>query len=94
MKLIDMKASHAWLVALLLAGAGCADEQAPAQRISGKVTTSGAVAVRAVRGDVVVTASPVRTDGSFTIVLPAASERYRLEVLTTSGVRHVYSQDS
>jgi len=91
-KPINRKAGRAWLVALLLAGAGCTDDAAPTQVISGKVTTNGAVAVRAVRGDVVVTASQIRTDGSFTLVLPAAGERYRLEVLTTSGVRHVFSR--
>jgi len=44
--------------------------------------------VRAVTGDTVITAATVRTDGSFTLSLPVG-ERYRLEVLTTSGVRHV-----
>jgi hypothetical protein len=83
-------ASRAFLLALVL-GAGCSstpDEQV----LTGKVTTSGAIAVRAVSGSHVVTATQVRSDGSFTLTLPADGVRYRLEVLTTSGVRHVYSK--
>ncbi|MBA3459823.1 MAG: hypothetical protein H0T46_07670 [Deltaproteobacteria bacterium] len=39
------------------------------------------------------TAAQVRSDGSFTLALPA-HKRYRLEVLTTSGVRHVLGHQS
>jgi hypothetical protein len=61
--------------------------------LTGRVTTSGALAVRAVTDDSTVTAAQVRSDGSFTLALPAGA-RYRLEVLTTSGVRHVLSHQS
>ncbi|MFN0248514.1 MAG: hypothetical protein ACKV2T_16600 [Kofleriaceae bacterium] len=75
----------------LVLGTGCSsspDEQV----LTGKVSTSGALAVRAVSGSQVVTATQVRSDGSFTLTLPADGVRYRLEVLTTSGVRHVFSK--
>lgn len=82
-------ASRAMLLALVL-GAGCTSD--PSQQVlTGRVTTSGAIAVRAVSGSQVVTATQVRSDGSFTLALPADGVRYRLEVLTTSGVRHVFS---
>ena len=75
-------------LALLLAVAalGCTDSKS--QVVTGRVTTGGAVAVRAVSGDSVITAGRVRTDGSFTLVLPAG-HRYRLEVLTATQVHHV-----
>lgn len=82
-------ASRAFLLALVL-GAGCTSEP-PTQVLTGKVNTSGALAVRAVSGTTVVTAAQVRSDGSFTLTLPADGVRYRLEVLTTSGVRHVFA---
>lgn len=77
------------LVAVVLA-AGCSGSEPSTQVLTGKVGTSGAIAVRAVIGDSVVTASQVRSDGTFTLALPKG-EHYRLEVLTTSGVRHVFS---
>ncbi len=82
-------ASRAFLLALVL-GAGCTSDPST-QVLTGKVNTSGAIAVRAVTGTTVITATQVRSDGSFTLTLPADGVRYRLEVLTTSGVRHVYS---
>lgn len=85
-------ASRALLLALVL-GAGCTSEPST-QVLTGRVQTSGAIAVRAVSGTTVVTATQVRSDGSFTLTLPADGVRYRLEVLTTSGVRHVYSTGS
>lgn len=84
-------ASRAFLLALVL-GAGCTSGSSPDQVLTGRVTTSGAIAVRAVSGTNVVTAAQVRSDGSFSLALPANGVRYRIEVLTTSGVRHVFSQ--
>jgi hypothetical protein len=49
------------------------------------VSSTSAVAVRAVSGDAVITAGRVHSDGSFTLSLPAG-KAYRLEVLTASGV--------
>lgn len=77
-----------WLVAVCaMAGFGCS-ETSSTQVLTGRLATSGALAVRAVSGNRTVTAAQVRSDGSFTLALPAG-ENYRLEVLTTSGVRHV-----
>ncbi len=86
-------ASRAFLLALVL-GAGCTGGSSPEQVLTGRVNTSGAIAVRAVSGTTVVTATQVRSDGSFTLALPADGVRYRLEVLTTSGVRHVFANAS
>ncbi len=83
--------SRAFLLTLVL-GAGCTGGSSPEQVLTGRVTTSGALAVRAVSGTTVVTATQVRSDGSFTLTLPADGVRYRLEVLTTSGVRHVFTR--
>jgi hypothetical protein len=59
------------------------------QVLTGRVDTSkGALAIRAVSADDVVTATPVRTDGSFTLTLPAGTT-YRLEVLTRDGVKNI-----
>lgn len=81
---------RAWLLALCaVAGVGCT-EGSSTQVLTGRITTSGALAVRAVSADSTVTATQVRSNGSFTLALPAG-QRYRLEVLTTSGVRHVLS---
>lgn len=75
------------LAVIAAAGAGCTD--APSEQVlTGRVGTTGAIAVRAVTTDSVVTAAQVRSDGTFTLALPTG-KRYRLEVLTTSGVRHV-----
>lgn len=79
------------LFALILAGAGCSTDPDPqSQILTGRVTTSGAIAVRAVSDGSVVTAAQIRSDGTFTLSLPPGASRYRLEVLTTSGVRHVF----
>jgi hypothetical protein len=78
----------AWLAAACaVVGSGCT-EPTKTQVLTGKVTTRDAIAVRAIDGDTVVTAARVRTDGSFTLQLPAG-HRYRLEVLTASGVHNV-----
>jgi len=79
----------AWLlvVGAAVAEFGCTDNT-KTQVVTGRVATQGAIAVRAVSGDTVVTAARVRTDGSFTLQLPAG-RHYRLEVLTTTGVHHV-----
>ncbi|MEO7094189.1 MAG: hypothetical protein ABI175_13120 [Polyangiales bacterium] len=83
----------AWLVAFCaVAGIGCSDGSG-SQVLTGRITTSGALAVRAVAADSTITAAQVRSDGSFTLELPAG-QRYRLEVLTTSGVRHMFSQQT
>jgi len=68
--------------------AGCANP-ASTQVISGRIAASdSATAVRALDGDTVVTAAQVRSDGSFALALPRGS-RYRLEVLTAGGVKHL-----
>ena len=82
---------RAWLVALWGAafGFGCNDAGSRSQVLTGRIdTTMGVVAIRAVSGDDVVTAAEVQRDGRFQIALPAGA-RYRLEVLTPSGVRQV-----
>ena len=69
----------------LVACAGGTDTQV----LTGRVDTSkGALAIRAVSADDVVTATPVRTDGSFRLTLPAGTT-YRLEVLTRHGVKNI-----
>src|ERR1044071_6332530 len=80
-----VRPTRAWLLLGLCAAAiGCSGEPAT-QVVTGHVALDeGAVAVRAVSGTSVVTAAEVRTDGSFTLVLPAG-ESYRLEGLTRSG---------
>jgi hypothetical protein len=81
----------AWLfAACAIAGFGCSDT-AETQVLTGRVTTDNAVAVRAIDGDTIITAGRVRSDGSFTLQLPAG-HRYRLEVLTTDGVHNVVAK--
>src|SRR5882724_7085732 len=73
-----------WLLAACAAaGFGCTGGTST-QVLTGKVTSSSAVAVRAVSGSDVVTASRVRSDGSFTLSLPAGKQ-YSLEVMTSAG---------
>jgi hypothetical protein len=74
--------------ALALALAAACSNTPQTQVLTGKVTTSGALAVRAISDGTVVTAARVRSDGSFTLSLPAGT-RYQLEVLTATGVQHV-----
>jgi len=83
---------RAWLAALWGAafGFGCTGEGSSSQVLTGRIDTTGVVAIRAVSGDDVVTAARVDSDGSFRIALPAGA-RYRLEVLTSSGVKQVLS---
>jgi hypothetical protein len=71
--------------------AACSGEPST-QVLTGRVDThKGAVAIRAISDGVVITAAQVRTDGSFTLVLPAGA-RYRLEVLTRAGVKNVVAR--
>ncbi len=56
------------------------------QVVTGTVSTSDAIAVRAITAGVVVTAAQVHSDGTFTLALPADAS-YRLELLTATGVR-------
>src|SRR5262245_61181325 len=70
-----------------IAGFGCTDGT-KTQVLTGRVTTKNAVAVRAIDGDTIVTAGRVRSDGTFTLSLPAG-HRYRLEVLSAGGVHNV-----
>lgn len=84
---------RAWLAALWGAafglGFGCHDDGgSSSQVLTGRIDTTGVVAIRAVSGTDVVTAAQVGSDGSFRIALPVGA-RYRLEVLTASGVRQV-----
>ena len=81
------RVNRAWL-AVLCAAVGCTAAEPETQVLTGRVDgRQGAVAIRAVVGGEVATAAQVRSDGSFTLALPAG-ERYRLEVLTKSGVKH------
>lgn len=91
----NVNAGKAWLLAVCaVAGIGCTEHgSSGGQVLTGRIRTSGALAVRAVSADSTVTAAQVRSDGSFTLALPA-HKRYRLEVLTTSGVRHVLGHQS
>ena len=86
----ELARRRVWLLAALCAtAAGCSESgSSGSQVLTGRIRTSGALAVRAVTGDAVLTAATVRSDGTFTLALPAG-KTYRLEVLTTSGVRHV-----
>jgi hypothetical protein len=69
--------------------AACSGGSSSTQVLTGRVDTSkGALAIRAIADDDVVTATPVRSDGSFTLSLPAGSH-YRLEVLTQAGVKNI-----
>jgi hypothetical protein len=81
---------QSWLLAACAAvgfGVGCTDGS-PTQVLTGKLSAnSGAVAVRAVSGDHVVTAGRVHSDGSFTLSIPAGKS-YRLEVLSSDGRAH------
>ena len=80
-----------WLLAACMAvGIGCS-ATSTTQVVTGKISTSGAIAVRAVTDDSVVTAGRVHSDGSFSLALPAG-HRYRLELLTTSGVRPILAR--
>ena len=74
------------LVLVLCVLAACSGDPAD-QVLTGRIASEGALAVRAVNGDKIVAAAPVRSDGSFTLVIPTGN--YRLEVLTRSGVKHV-----
>jgi hypothetical protein len=87
------RALTAWLfAACAVAGFGCSDE-AKTQVLTGRVSTQGAIAVRAVDGTTIITAARVRSDGTFTLSLPAG-HRYRLEVLTSDGVHNVVATKS
>lgn len=86
-------ALKAWLVAAFaVAGFGCT-EGSKTQVLTGRVSAQGAIAVRAIDGTTVITAGRVRSDGTFTLQLPAG-HRYRLEVLTASGVHNVVATHS
>jgi hypothetical protein len=61
--------------------------------LTGRIDTTGVVAIRAVSGDDVVTAAQVSSDGSFRIALPSGA-KYRLEVLTSSGVKQMIKHHS
>src|SRR5262245_22110444 len=76
-----------WLVAAAIAGYGCTQGD-KTQVLTGRLTTHDAVAVRAIDGTTIVTAARVRSDGTFTLLLPKG-HRYRLEVLTQSGVHNL-----
>ena len=82
-------AFSAWLfAACAIAAAGCTSDP-KTQLLTGKLSsTQHAIAVRAVDGTTVITAARVRSDGSFTLQLPAG-HHYRLEVLTASGVHNI-----
>jgi hypothetical protein len=82
-----MKCATWLLAAWAVAGFGCSGDP-ETQVITGRVGARDALAVRAIAGESVVTAGRVRSDGSFRLILPAGA-RYRLEVLTSSGVRNV-----
>ncbi|MGE5185085.1 MAG: hypothetical protein ACM31C_23615 [Acidobacteriota bacterium] len=75
------------LAACAAAGVGCSGGEST-QVVTGKVTARGAIAVRAVDGSDIITESRVRSDGSFTLSLPAG-QHYRLQVLTWGGVQPI-----
>jgi hypothetical protein len=78
-------------LAALCAVAACTTDPAN-QVITGRVDPAkGPLAIRAIADDDVVAAAPVRTDGSFTLALPAGN-RYRLEVLTRSGRKNLVTR--
>jgi len=79
-----------WLLAAC-AAAGCTTTPTPTQVLTGSVAATGAIAVRAVSSDAVVTAAQVRSDGTFTLALPGNAQ-YRLEILTATGVKPMYAK--
>lgn len=82
-----------WLAAACaVAGFGCTAPD-KTQVLTGRVSTRDAVAVRAIDGTTIVTAGRVRSDGTFTLSLPKG-HRYRLEVLTRSGVHNIIGTTS
>jgi hypothetical protein len=56
-------------------------------------TATNALAVRAVSGTTIVTASAVTSSGAFSLSLPAGAQ-YRLEMLTSNGVEPVVTSGS
>jgi hypothetical protein len=85
---------RAWLLAMWGAafGFGCSDGEPSSQILTGRIDTTGVMAIRAVSGDDVVTAAKIESDGRFRIALPAGA-KYRLEVLTSSGVKQLLAHD-
>jgi hypothetical protein len=79
---------RSWLLAACAVAVGCSEPSK--QVLTGRVdSTQGAVAVRAVADDAMVTAAEVKSDGTFTIALPA-NNHYRLELLTRTGeIKHL-----
>jgi hypothetical protein len=90
--MLERHTNRTWWLALCAAAAVGCSAGAATQVVTGHLTSSDAIAVRAVDGDAVITAAKVRADRSFTLELPSGS-RYRLEVLTASGVKRVLSAD-
>jgi hypothetical protein len=80
--------ARAGLLAACIAVWGCAGGT-ETQVVTGQISARSAAAVRAIDDEDVVTAAQVHSNGSFTLVLPAGN-RYRLEVLTATGVKHLY----
>jgi hypothetical protein len=75
------------VLALCLVGA-CSGTSST-QVLTGHVASErGVIAVRAVADGEIVAATPVRSDGTWTLELPEG-ELYRLEILTRGGVKHV-----
>ncbi|HSN24964.1 MAG TPA: hypothetical protein VLT45_01730, partial [Kofleriaceae bacterium] len=75
------------LLVALAAAAGCSTSPST-QVVTGTITGSSALAIRAVSNGETVTAARVRSDGTFTLSLPAGMQ-YELHVLTATGVEHV-----
>ena len=61
----------------------CGTSTPSTQTVTGSVTTTDAVAVRAVAGSAVVAATTVASDGSFALAVPVGT--YRLELVTATG---------
>jgi hypothetical protein len=80
---------RAGLLAVCAALAACAGGT-ETQVVTGQISAARPIAVRAIDGQDVVTAAQVRSDGSFTLALPSGN-RYRIEVLTAAGVKHLYT---
>jgi hypothetical protein len=70
---------------------GCGTTTPSTQVVTG--TATNALAVRAVSGTTIVTASAVTSSGSFSLSLPVGAQ-YRLEMLTSTGVEPVVNSGS
>jgi hypothetical protein len=79
---------------LFLALIACGTTSPSTQTVTGSITATDAMAVRAIAGSSVVAATSLASDGSFALALPSGST-YRLELVTAAGgVEPVYADAS